>query len=106
MMSSNCVLSLTDQIVVILLFLSSDKFSDIPQLLEEGYYRNGTEIMDIFHPKEGLTKEDIGIIPPKRAWTIVFFPAFLENGCHKISIGGINENIKFNINKEFTLCKQ
>lgn len=86
-------------------FLSSDKFSDIPQLMEEGHYRNGTKIIDIFHPKEGFTNEDINIIPPNRAWTIVFFPAFLENGCHKISIGGINENIKFKINKEFTLCK-
>jgi len=87
-------------------FLKSENFSDIPLLMEFGHYRNGTEIIDVFHPKGEISEEDMKIIPPNRAWTIVFFSAFLEEGCHKISIGGINENIKFEINKEFTLCKK
>ncbi len=87
-------------------FLKSANFSDIPQLMESGHYRNGTKIVGVFHPEGGILEEDMKVIPPNRAWTIVFFSAFLEEGCHKISIGGINENIKFKINKEFILCKK
>jgi hypothetical protein len=87
-------------------FLSSDKFYDSPQLVERGQYRNGTAFTEIFHPKGGVSEDDISIIPPNRAWTIIFFSAYLEEGCHEMSIGGIYENTKFSINKEFTLCKQ
>ena len=37
-------------------------------------------------------------------WTFSFFPAYLEDGCHMISIIGLSGDQIFNINEKFTLC--
>ncbi len=39
-------------------------------------------------------------------WQISFFPAYLGNGCHDISLKGLNNESIYNIEKEFTLCIQ
>ena len=37
-------------------------------------------------------------------WSFSFFPAYLEDGCHTISIIGLSGDQIFNINEKFTLC--
>jgi len=37
-------------------------------------------------------------------WEVSFFPAYLEDGCHDISIKGISGDSIFSIEKRFTLC--
>ena len=37
-------------------------------------------------------------------WEISFFPAYLEVGCHSLSVKGMNEDTLFIIDKNFTLC--
>ena len=37
-------------------------------------------------------------------WSFSFFPAYLEDGCHMISVIGLSGDQIFNINEKFTLC--
>ena len=71
--------------------------------------------INVINPAFDMTPPELisGIIteagiakPPFEESIRKLFSAFLDKGCHKISMGGIDENIKFSINKEFILCKQ
>ncbi|WP_428324011.1 hypothetical protein [Nitrosopumilus sp.] len=37
-------------------------------------------------------------------WEISFFPAYLENGCHTLSVQGMNDDALFVVNKNLILC--
>ena len=41
---------------------------------------------------------------PPSFWSISLFPAYVGDGCHLITVGGIYETILFSIEKQFTLC--
>ncbi|SMH72301.1 hypothetical protein [Candidatus Nitrosotalea okcheonensis] len=62
---------------------------------------------DLFWPRPEIVQlHDLPYKNPAIGWGFKFFTGFFENGCHKISIGGINENSKFTVDGEFILCKK
>ena len=52
---------------------------------------------DIIEKFDSIPTENIG-------WEVTFWSAFLEKGCHKLSVGGVYENNKFVLEKEIELC--
>ena len=41
----------------------------------------------------------------KSSWQIFFMSGYLDYGCHKISVIGINNNVKYSLSDELLLCK-
>ena len=50
--------------------------------------------------KKFENKQDVDI-----KWNMTFLSGFLEKGCHNISIGGVYDDSKFMLDKEFKICK-
>ena len=64
-----------------------------PFLSTDVFYSNNTGVQNL----ENFNGEPL-------YWNIFFFPAYLDDGCHTMTVKGINENVLFSIEKWFTLC--
>ena len=54
---------------------------------------------DIIEKVDYVQTQDIG-------WDVTFFSAFLEKGCHELSVGGVYDDNKFVLEKDIEICKK
>ena len=59
-----------------------------------------------FNSRFDIVNKLDSISTPNIGWDITFWSAFLEDGCHDLSVGGVYDNNKFVLEKHVEICKK
>lgn len=71
-------------------------FIDGKSFLKSSNFKPRSDIIEKF---DYVQTQDIG-------WDVTFWSAFLEKGCHDLSIGGVYDDNKFVLEKDIEICKK